>query len=428
MLNDHFPQEYATMAESSNSTLLLPADSTHDVLTGILRDGARRLLAQAVEAEVAEWIDAHAHLTNEAGHRQVVRNGHLPKRTLLTGVGTVEVEQPRVLDRRPPSEAEPFCSKILPPYLRKTKSLEELIPWLYLKGVSTGDFSEALAALVGPEARGLSASTITRLKAGWEGEFQEWNRRSLEGKQYVYLWADGVHFNIRLEEDRQCILVLMGATADGRKELVAIADGFRESEQSWKALLLDVKARGLALDPQLATGDGALGFWKALRRVYPTTREQRCWVHKTVNVLDKLPKRLQREAKEKLHAIWMAETRADADKAFNLFLATYQAKYAKATDCLAKDRDVLLAFYAFPAEHWIHLRTTNPIESTFATVRLRHCRTKGNGSRTACLTMVFKLMQSASKRWRLLNGSQLLTDVIAGVQFTDGIKPQEAAA
>ena len=416
------------MSESSNSTLALPATTSRDVLSDILRDGAQRLLSQAVEAEVAEWIASHAHLTDQAGHRQVVRNGRLPQRTITTGVGPIEVQQPRVLDRRAADKAEPFSSKILPPYLRKTKSLEELIPWLYLKGVSTGDFNEALAALVGPNCPGLSASTVTRLKTCWEGEFQEWNKRSLEGKQYVYLWADGVHFKIRLEEDRQCILVLMGATADGRKELIAVVDGFRESEQSWKALLLDVKSRGLIVDPKLATGDGALGFWKALRQVFPATREQRCWVHKTANVLDSLPKRLQPEAKEKIHNIWMAATRAEADRAFDLFVATYQAKYPKATGCLSKDRDVLLTFYDFPAEHWIHLRTTNPIESTFATVRLRHRRTKGSGSRTACLTMVFKLMQSAAKRWRLLNGSQLLPEVIAGVQFIDGIKPQEAAA
>ena len=303
-----------------------------------------------------------------------------------------------------------------------------MIPWLYLKGISTGDFSEALAALVGPQAKGLSASTVVRLKSLWEEEFQAWNQRSLEEKQYVYVWADGVHFNIRLEEDRLCILVLMGATADGRKELIAVTDGYRESEQSWNALLLDAKARGLIVDPKLATGDGALGFWKALPQVYPSTREQRCWVHKTVNVLDKLPKRLQSEAKDKIHQIWMAPTKVDADKAFDLFVATYEAKYPKATACLSKDRDVLLTFYDFPAEHWIHLRTTNPIESTFATVRLRHRRTKGNGSRLACLTMVFKLMQSASKRWRLLNGSNLLRDVIQGTPFIDGIKPQQTAA
>jgi len=386
------------------------------------------MLAEAIDAEVAEWIETHRQLRDAAGHRQVVRNGRLPKRTILSGVGAIEVEQPRVLDRRPKDEAEFFSSKILPPYLRKTKSLEDLIPWLYLKGISTGDFSEALAALVGPSAAGLSASTIVRLKSVWEEEFQQWNKRSLEGKKYVYVWADGVHFNIRLEEDRLCILVLMGATEDGRKELIAVADGYRESEQSWKSLLLDVKARGLVVDPKLATGDGALGFWKALPQVYPSTREQRCWVHKTANVLDKLPKRLQPEAKDKIHQIWMAPTKVDADKAFDLFVATYEAKYPKATECLSKDRDVLLTFYDFPAEHWIHLRTTNPIESTFATVRLRHRRTKGNGSRLACLTMVFKLMQSAEKRWRLLNGAKLLPDVIQGVTFIDGIKPQEAAA
>jgi transposase-like protein len=428
LFKDLLPQEYATVQEATPDRLMIPAPTSQDVLTGILRQGAQRMLAQAIEAEVQEWIDAHEHVTDESGHRQVVRNGRLPKRTILTGLGEVEVHQPRVLDRRPKDQAEPFSSKILPPYLRKTKSMEELIPWLYLKGISTGDFSEALCSLVGPQAKGLSATTIVRLKAMWEEEFQEWNRRSLEGKQYVYLWADGVHFNIRLEEDRQCILVLMGATADGQKELIAVADGFRESEQSWKALLLDVKARGLSIDPKLATGDGALGFWKALPQVFPTTREQRCWVHKTANVLDKLPKRLQPEAKEKLHAIWMAPTRADAEKSFDLFLAVYQAKYPKAAECLVKDRDVLLAFYDFPAEHWIHLRTTNPIESTFATVRLRHRRTKGSGSRLACLAMVFKLMQSASKRWRLLNGSKLLPEVIQGVPFVDGIKHQEAAA
>ena len=416
------------MRESTKQVVSLPAATSQDILTNILRDGAQRMLAQAIDAEIAEWIETHRDVCDEAGHRQVVRNGRLPKRTILSGVGAIEVEQPRVLDRRPKDEAEFFSSKILPPYLRKTKSLEDLIPWLYLKGISTGDFSEALAALVGPSAAGLSASTIVRLKSVWEEEFQQWNKRSLEGKKYVYVWADGVHFNIRLEEDRLCILVFMGATEDGRKELIAVADGYRESEQSWKSLLLDVKARGLVVDPKLATGDGALGFWKALPQVYPSTREQRCWVHKTANVLDKLPKRLQPEAKDKIHQIWMAPTKVDADKAFDLFVATYEAKYPKATECLSKDRDVLLTFYDFPAEHWIHLRTTNPIESTFATVRLRHRRTKGNGSRLACLTMVFKLMQSAEKRWRLLNGAKLLPDVIQGATFIDGIKPQEAAA
>jgi transposase-like protein len=378
----------ATMQEVSTTTVSFPSTSSRDALTEVLRRGAQRLLAETVEAEVREWIASHAHVTDEAGRGQVVRNGHLPKRSILTGIGPVEVEQPRVLDRRG-EEGEAFSSKILPPYLRKTRSLEELIPWLYLKGVSTGDFSEALAALVGPSAQGVSASTITRFKAVWEEEFKEWTQKPLEGKQYVYLWADGVHFNVRLEEDRQCILVLMGATPEGKKELIAITDGYRESEQSWKELLLDVKARGLVVDPKLATGDGALGLWYALDQVYSTTRAQRCWVHKTANVLDKMPKRIQPGAKDALHQIWMAETRKDANSAFDLFLATYGVKYPKACECLSKDRAELLAFYDFPAEHWKHLRTTNPIESTFATVRLRHRRTKGDGSRTACLTMVY---------------------------------------
>jgi len=386
------------------------------------------MLTTAIEAEVTAWIESHRHLQDCRGHRQVVRNGYLPERSITTGVGPVKIRQPRVHDRRTHGEAEPFSSKILPPYLRKTRSIEELLPWLYLKGISTGDFNEALSALVGPECPGLSASTVTRLLEGWQAEYHEWSKRSLQDKHYVYLWVDGVHFNIRLEEDRQCILVLMGATDDGRKELIAIADGYRESEQSWLDLLLEVKSRGLVIDPKLAIGDGALGFWKALPKVFPTTRSQRCWVHKTANVLDKLPKRLQPRAKEAIHEIWMADSREAANQAFDRFLATYGAKYPKACQCLAKDREELLTFYDFPAEHWIHLRTTNPIESVFATVRLRHRRTKGSGSRARCLAMVHQLMLSASKRWRLLNGSELLPDVIAGVQFIDGIKSQEVAA
>ena len=416
------------MQEVTTTTVDFPSTAATDVLTGILREGAQTLLVQAVEAEVAQWIDRHAHLKDANGHRQVVRNGHLPKRKITTGVGQLEIEQPRVHDRRDGDTAEKFTSKILPPYLRKTKSIEELIPWLYLKGISTGDFGEALQSLLGRDVPGLSASTITRLKSSWETDYRDWSKRSLLDKQYVYVWADGVHFNIRLEEDRQCILVLMGATMDGKKELIAIADGYRESAQSWRELLLDVKARGLDVDPKLATGDGALGFWKALREVWPATREQRCCVHKTANVLDKLPKRLQPAAKEKLHNIWMSDTREHAHQAFDLFLETYQAKYPKACQCLAKDRDVILTFYDFPAEHWIHLRTTNPIESTFATVKHRQRKTKGNGSRLACLTMVFKLMESAAKKWRLLNGSMIIPDVIQGIKFIDGIREDKVAA
>ncbi len=277
------------------------------------------------------------------------------------------------------------------------------------------------------QAKGLSATTVTRLKAVWQEEYDAWSKRPLADTHYVYVWADGMHFNIRLEEDRQCILVLMGATADGHKELIALSDGFRESEQSWKALLLDGQARGLSVAPSLAVGDGALGFWKALRQVFPTTREQRCWVHKTANVLDKLPKAQQPKAKARLHDIWQAETKAAAEKALDLFVATCEAKYAKAVSCLVKDRAELLVFYDFPAQHWIHVRTTNPIESTFATVRLRTAKTKGSGCRSACLTMVFKLMESAAKKWRLLNGSPLLAKVITGVRFVDGVEQTNAA-
>ena len=416
------------MRKSTIDRFIVPVPQSRDMMTEILRAGAQKMLTQMILQEVDDWLAERASLQDEQGRRQVVRNGFLPKRKITTGVGQVEVQQPRVRDRRPAGQAESFTSKILPPYLRKTKSIEELIPWLYLKGVSTGDFSDALKALVGPDCPGLSATTVTRLKSVWEEEFQEWNKRSLEGKQYVYVWADGVHFNIRLEEDRQCILVLMGATVDGKKELIAVVDGFRESEQSWKGLLLDVKARGLKIDPKLAIGDGALGFWKAIKQVYPKTRQQRCWVHKTANILDKLPKRLQAEAKEKLHDIWMADTREHANQAFDLFKKTYEAKYPKAVECLTKDREVLLAFYDFPAEHWIHVRTTNPIESTFATVRLRTKRTKGCGSRIACLTMVYKLMQSVSKNWRLLNGTQVFAEVLRGTIFIDGICVPQVAA
>jgi putative transposase len=424
--NSLFHQEHTAVPDVTATTISLPA--ARDALNELLREGARMLLAQSVEAEVAEWIAERRHLTDEQGRRQVVRNGHAPQRKLLTPVGELGVRQPRVHDRRPEDQREPFRSKLLPPYLRKTKSIEELIPFLYLKGVSTGDFTEALAAILGPGCPGLSATTVTRLKSVWEQEYKAWSSRSLEGKEYVYVWADGIHTNIRLEEDRQCILVLMGATPDGKKELIAMTDGHRESAQSWRELLLDVKRRGLTVEPKLAVGDGALGFWKALAEVFPSTREQRCWVHKTANVLDKLPKGKQANAKAMLHEIWMSETKAEAETAFDAFVESDEAKYPKATGCLAKDRDVLLAFYDFPAEHWKHLRTTNPIESTFATIRLRHRRTKGSGSRVASLTMMFKLAESAARRWRLLNGYELLPDVLRGVAFPNGLRLDQAAA
>jgi transposase-like protein len=417
------------MEKHSGKVIRFPERSSGDPLSEVLREGARKMLASAIEAEIQVYLSVRAHLTDAEGRRCVVRNGYLPERTIQTPLGEVPVGQPRVRDRRPVGQRETFQSSILPPYLRRTKSLEELLPWLYLKGVSSGDFSEALAALLGEEARGLSATTITRLKSVWEEEYKTWEHRSLAGKQYVYVWADGIYFNIRLEDpgnSRQCILVLMGATADGRKELLAVSDGYRESEQSWLELLLDLRSRGLELDPQLAIGDGALGFWKALPKAFSKTRTQRCWVHKTVNVLNKMPKSLQGKAKAMLRNIWMAETKAEAEKAFGLFGETFRAKYPAACSCMDGDRDALLAFYDFPAEHWLHLRTTNPIESTFSTVRLRTNKTKGCGSRIACLTMVFKLALSAQKSWRALNGTNLLADVIAGVAFEDGRKRNAA--
>lgn len=397
--------------------------ATVPVIDDILRDGARRALQSAIEREVEEYIERNKPQLDDQGHRLVVRNGHHPARKILSGNGPIEVRQPRVNDRRVDEQGNRFrfTSRILPPYLRKTPVMEELVPWLYLKGISTSDFPEALACL-GHDGSGLSPTTIVRLKEVWQGEYEDFSRRSLQGKRYVYVWADGIYFNIRLGDDRPCVLVLMGALEDGTKELIAMVDGQRESEQSWLELLLDAKSRGLVDAPKLATGDGALGFWKAIRQVYPSTRHQRCWVHKTVNVLDKLPKSQQPSAKAMLHEIWMSATKEDAIKTFDRFIATYQAKYPKAVECLSKDREELLAFYDFPAEHWQHLRTSNPIESTFATVRLRTSKTKGAGSRAACLAMAFKLIESAQKRWRKLNGSALLPDVIAGIGFKNGLK------
>jgi putative transposase len=378
------------------------ADESRSALDACVRAGARQMLQRALEYEVEAFLADHADRTDERGRKQVVRNGYLPARSIMTGAGPLEVQQPRVRDKAlRVDERVVFTSAILPPYLRKSRSIEELIPWLYLKGVSTGDYAEALQALVGTDAKGLSPNVIVRLKEKWGQEYEEWSRRDLSGEEFVYVWADGIHVNVRLEDEgnqKQCLLVLMGATAEGRKELIAVIDGVRESKQSWQELLLDLKQRGLTKPPKLAVGDGALGFWAALREVYPTTKEQRCWVHKTANVLNKMPKALQAKAKIDLHQIWLAETREMATKAFDHFLEKYGPKYEAACSCLSKDRDVLLAFYDFPAEHWGHLRTTNPIESTFSTIRLRHRRTKGSGSRKASLTMMFKLAQSASRR------------------------------
>jgi transposase-like protein len=389
-------------------------------LEQIAREGARRALQKAIEDEVAEYIDAHREVDG-AGHRLVVRNGHKPTRSILSALGPIEVRQPRVDDRRVDENGVRFrfTSKILPPYLRKTKAIEDLVPWLYLKGISTGEMPDALKHL-GFDGSGLSPTSVTRMTETWQDDYAVWNQRNLHGKHYVYLWADGIYFGCRLTDDRPCVLVLMGATAHGEKELIAMIDGQRESEASWTSLLLDLKDRGLTIAPRLATGDGSLGFWLALSKIFPSTKHQRCWVHKTVNVLDKLPKTQQPAAKSMLHQIWMSGTRNDAVKAFDRFIATYKAKWPGATDCLEKDRSELLAFYDFPAEHWQHLRTSNPIESTFATVRLRTYRTKGAGSRKAALAMAFKLTQKAQTTWRKLNGSNKLQDLIDGVVFVDG--------
>jgi putative transposase len=408
----------------------MPNPVPEDVLTEVLREGAQKLLAEAIAAEVAEFLARYQALRTAEGQQRVVRNGRLPEREIQTGLGSIPVCVPRVRDRGGKGAGEQirFTSRILPPYLRRSKTIEELLPWLYLKGVSTGDFSEALAALLGSDARGVSASTISRLKESWQVDLETWQARDLSTKRYVYFWVDGVYFNVRLQEARQCMLVIIGATAEGHKELVAIWDGYRESEQSWKEVLLDLKRRGLGQSPQLAIGDGALGFWKALRQVYGQTRWQRCWVHKTANVLNKLPKGMQPQAKQRLHEIWMAATREEAEQAFDYFIQAYQAKYPKATECLAKDREELLAFYDFPAEHWKHIRTTNPIESTFATVRLRTAKTRGCVSRKTLLTMIFRLCLSAQRRWRRLDGRDRLADIIQGISFVDGLRQERIAA
>ena len=403
-----------------------------DRLTEVLRNGARALLAQAVEAEVASLLERYADEVTNDGCRRLVRHGHLPERQILTGIGPVAVRCPRVRDRvGDGSERIRFSSAILPPYARRSKSLEVLIPILYLKGVSTGDFEEALAALLGKDAGGLSASTVARLKEAWSEEHGRWSRRDLSSKRYIYFWVDGIHVQARLEDATQCLLVIIGATPEGKKELVGLIDGVRESAQSWKELLLDLKRRGLAMGPKLAVADGALGFWQAIEEVWPETLGQRCWVHKTANVLNKLPKSQQPKAKRALQEIWMAETKRDALAAFDAFVETWGVKYEKAVECLIKDREALLVFYDFPAEHWKHLRTTNVTESAFATVRHRTVRSKGCLSNKTALAMLFKLAEAAEKSWRRLDGHNLLPKLILGVKFVDGIEitsPAQTAA
>jgi putative transposase len=392
-------------------------------LDDLARHGARKMLRSALEAEVASYIERYRDERNEEGRRLVVRNGQARARKVTCGAGTLEVSAPRVNDKRldDDGERQRFTSRILPPYMRRSPKVSEVLPILYLRGLSTGDFQEALPVLLGKDASGLSATNIARLTAEWEQDYKQFRFRSLEGRDYVYVWADGVHFNVRLEDDRLCTLVLMGARPDGTKEILAVEDGYRESADSWKELLRDLKRRGMQA-PVVAIGDGALGFWSAVRDVWPETREQRDWFHKMGNVLDKLPKRLQGKATRLLRDIYQSETKETAEERIAVFSETFGAKYEKAVQCLVKDRDALLTYYAFPAEHWKHLRTSNPIESAFSTVRLRQRVTKGAGSRTKALTMAFKLLEMAEQRWRRLDASHLLPLVRAGVKFVDGVQ------
>jgi len=395
-----------------------------DPLTDMLREGATQLIHQAVAAEFAELLLQHSQRRTVDGKQAVVRNGYLPARAIQTGIGPVTVQIPKV--RSKDGEPVTFRSALVPPYVRKTRSLEAALPWLYLKGISTGEMQEALQVLVGPAAQGLSASTVARLKQVWGEEYRAWSEQRLDKDRWVYVWADGIYSGLRAEQTKLCALVIIGVNERGEKHFLAIEDGVRESTQSWREVLLKLKSRGLKA-PQLAIGDGAMGFWAALEEVYPQTRQQRCWMHKTMNVLNCLPKSTQPKAKQALHAIWQAETRDAAEQAFDLFIETYEPKYPKATDCLQKDREELMVFYDFPAQHWQSIRTTNPIESTFGTIRHRTKRAKGCLSRDGMLHMLFKLGQCAEKNWRRLRGFDYLAKVITGVKFKDGIEVKEVS-
>ena len=417
------------MTSDSSVVPLRQPDAVDDPLTAVLREGARRLLTQAVEAEAEAFLASLRDARLPDGRERMVRHGHGPERVIQTGIGPVEVRRVKLRDRDAGESGKRvrFTSALLPRWSRRTCSLDALLPILYLRGVSAGDFQEALAALLGKDAPNLSPSVIARLKAEWEVEYARWQRRDLSARRYVYVWVDGVYLQARMEPQAECMLVVIGATPEGKKELLGFQVGMRESAQSWRELLADLKGRGLAIAPELATGDGALGFWKALEEVFPTTRHQRCTVHKTVNVLDKLPTSVQPAAKRDLRQIWTAPDRKSADAAMVLFAEKYQAKYDKAVACLMKDRDVLLTFYDFPAEHWDHLRTANPIESVFATVRHRTVRTRGALSQDTARLMVFKLIMAAAKTWRRLKGENQLPKVVAGVIFRNGVEVTDAS-
>jgi putative transposase len=426
-------ERYA-MNETTNVLRLRQPDEIDDPLTDVLRSGARKLLAQAIEIEAETFLAEMRDLKLADGRDRIVRHGHGPERSIQTGIGPVPVSRVKIRDRGANGEVDRvrFASSILPKWARRTRSLDALLPVLYLRGVSTGDFQEALSALVGKDAPNLSPSVITRLTGEWNADYERWQKRDLSARRYVYVWADGVYLQARMEDQAECMLVLIGATPEGRKELVGFQTGVRESAQSWRELLVDVKRRGLKIAPDIAVGDGALGFWKSLDEVFPGTRHQRCWVHKTANVLNKVPLSVQANMKTDLREIYGAPTRSAAEMAIDVFAEKYGAKYDKALDCLKKDRETLLAFYDFPAEHWDHLRTSNPIESVFATVRHRTVRTKGSLSSKTARLMVFKLVMAAAKSWRRLKGQNQLPKLLAGARFQDGIeviemKPQSAA-
>ena len=418
------------MNENSNVVRLRLPDEIDDPLTNTLRSGARQLLAQAVEMEAEVFLAAMKDLKLPDGRDRLVRHGHGPERTIQTGIGPVEISRVKIRDRGAPGAGDRirFSSAILPRWARRTKSLDALLPVLYLRGISTGDFQEALAALLGKDAPNLSPAVISRLTAEWKDKYDRWQKRDLSARRYVYVWADGVYLQARMEDNAECMLVLIGATPEGKKELIGFRVGARESAQSWRELLVEVKQRGLKIAPEIAVGDGALGFWKAIDEVFPGTRHQRCWVHKTANVLNKVALSVQANMKKDLREVYLAPNRAQAEVAIDVFAEKYGAKHDKAVECLTKDRETLLAFYDFPAEHWDHLRTTNPIESVFATVRHRTVRTKGSLSSTTAKLMVFKLVIAASKTWRRLKGEKQLPKVIGGVRFKDGIEVIEASS
>ena len=400
-------------------------ESSWSVLEQIARKGARKVLQIALENEVEEYIQKHSHLTDSDGKRVVVKNGHMPQRNITTGMGPLTVTQPRVDDR---GLKKRFTSNILPRYLRRIPSVDNLIPVLYLKGISTNDFATALESILGKGVSGLSATNIVRLKKIWEEEYDTWRKRDLSDKEYVYFWVDGINFNVRLDDERSTILIIMAADKHGNKELLAAQDGYRESEIAWTEILADLKRRGLKMGPKLSIGDGGLGFWKALSEEFPESKRQRCWVHKTANILDKMPKSIQSKAKAMIQDMYMAPTKEDALAAYDHFVASFSDKYPRAVECLTKDKGDLFNFYDFPAAHWIHIRTTNPIESTFSTVRLRTHKTKGCGSRTATLTMVYKLALEASRTWKRLKGYKLILKVLEGKKFVDGEEEEEVAA